>query len=600
MKTRPSSRLAPVRAARCALVLVATSALALGLAACTSDDGPGGEKTESPAAPELPKRLEKVWGISVAEYADIRQLRTGDALVVSYEDTLQVLGLADGKVRHDVALPDGLRVCRLSETSTADGLAAVGLGRGEGCREVAVLDTASGRLLWHHRVPGLAEGTYTSQVAIGDRVVTTQAFCGEVRRYDARTGRQLSVIFPRDRVCGHSADLTGQWVVGISDPESPGTPAGEGIIPPYDGVAHLEMYDADTGKRLWRRPVDRSGAELESVVSTEPLVLDTNLEGERLMHRYDSRTGERGVLVGRPLGSSGQYDDFTVVSQESDRLVGHPGAGGPTYAYDLRTGQQTDVLQFEGSSSPVGAPGGLLTGKALATTAGRPDGPTVLVNRVDPARPGRPETLGWIDREMLNTAVYDDLLVVAGNNDLIAYRLPAEGEFRPDLLAADTPGLDDDTRPFVAMDHPDMCTHVPTSALETLRMRADLPAPYNCLWSRNTDAGADAVLQVGAGFVTHPRAALTSLRAENVNVEDAERRAVRGLGDEAWVVTEKSESSASVYMGVAYENLVVWLSYRQHVFSDAARKQVPTAAEAEAALKEAARGMIAELDATAR
>lgn len=577
---------------------VAAVALMLGLAACTGDGrtATGGREDDSEGArtqpqgpassPQEPPLLEQKWSFpATGEVTD--QLRVGDDLVIAQQRSLTVAALDDGRVAHRIRLPRGQRLCEVSETST-DGLVAIAFGSAarartaqndaELCQRVGVVDTRTGKLRWHRSVPGYSDSD--AEVAIGDRVVTTKGDCGEVRRFDARSGEDLSVVIPEDDGCDNTAGLTGQWVVGVVGTD---TSAGAG---------HLEMYDADTGRRLWRRPVWAEGAELESVVTAEPLVLDIRGNGQRLMHRYDARTGERGVLVGRPLGSSGPSGDFIVLSHQDDRLVGVPSSSddATTYAMDTVSGEQTAAFIPSPPWGLVAARGGLLSFADVLDTSGRtPAGSTHLVNLIDPLEPDRPLTLGTLDLPSIEqAATYGDLLVVADER-VSAYRLPAEGAYRPDLLRANSletvAGKDSVPHPFAPEDHPDMCSHVPVTTLAPLRLRTDLPPPYDCTWR---SADGSAYLTVSSQFAVDANAPLSLGGSSGGD-------AVPGLGEEAWIDSRSSPSSLEMSLFVRYRNFVATFDYSFDGPGSPPGPGTPSAAEAEHALTQAARGMIAPL-----
>ncbi|WP_164519671.1 PQQ-binding-like beta-propeller repeat protein [Nocardioides ferulae] len=509
----PCSAVARHRSARrlLAIGLVALLATPL-LAACTGDDpDPDGAEAEGTAATApSPAPLEELWLSGRVSDATSLTLRPGPAdasILVLSDDRDRVVGLdaETGEQRWQwSSSPD--RVCQTSPRVNRAGVLAVLTDRGPGdCTQVVALDTTTGEETWRRRVPGRPPYLSASAVAVSRRTVLVEAFCDEVLRYAAGSGRSLDTLAPRDRKCAMESALGDGLVAVMNDPETASTPDdhGTGWIPATTDRVTRDLYDADTGRLLWRAPMSNAGGSIDQVVSTDPLVLVWTRRGQQVGQVFDRRGRPRAVVGLRMPGQTGglvavgEHDGVLAVQHTS--LVGSSAPrpyATTTYAYDVATGEELWRQEPE-----LGVPAGVVDGSVVFARVVQvldPDAATgrryeMWLTARDLAAPegaaGAVRTLGSVAvRGAASTVVglAGDALLLADDEGVHAVPVDGDGEERVYAAPADPRSVPEsewaegEVRPEDARD---VCRAVDRETLAGLGFRAlELPAPVDCSW----------------------------------------------------------------------------------------------------------------------
>lgn len=278
--------------------------------------------------------------------------QTDDTLVFGGSDArglsrLVAVERATGKEQWRLQLPE--TACGLSRQVNADGVAGLlirkieGDNRG-GCLIAAALDVSSGKLLWTKPVPPSPTGwAENMDVTVSEKTLSAAGLCGAFR-YRLDNGRPLPIVGDADGYTCHliKSDLPvkdvvvdGKLVVILSHNSWT-----------CDRTTTLEAYDADSGRRLWNRPVKECTDVAEGsarsvgimdggVVSVEPLVLDMRLRDVRGFRAVGGATGL--PLVGQPTeqdlaGRTDQRADVIGVVDETLLVSTRDGLS----AYDLK------------------------------------------------------------------------------------------------------------------------------------------------------------------------------------------------------------------------------------------------------------------------
>lgn len=451
----------------------------------------------------------------------------------NYDDReLTGVSLKDGTVVWHQ--PTG-EVCALSRVNDA-GLVAV--QSDQKCSTITVVDTTTGTVRWtgatrvRANIYPHAEGL---SIGLSDRTVTVST-CG-IERWSLATGRYLGRLEP-----GGGNDMT-KYCVGEG--------ATTGSLAIVAGKSGLTGYDPDTGTQIWtRRGAD---AAVHRIYAADPLVADVALGGVRAVRTIDPTTGAFGPVLGRPLSQIGESPGIVV--PQGDTVVGAydapTGAINGTYdetlrGWDATTGEERWASVDEGDDYLGASARGTFLGRTI-DNGDSGGGYGYWVRRSDPG--GKTfRTVGWIPDQVLNVIEVGDLLLTGGDygRPTVAYRLPsktddvspppskdgyehprwAKGDFRPD--------------PRV-----DPCTGVSPSTLKSLGFGrlANLPAPLGCIWSegpRQLQVTVD-VAQPGKGI-----SAADSAKGKLFALLGAyPYKRLRGIGDEAWVVSDRTVAAAS-------------------------------------------------------
>jgi outer membrane protein assembly factor BamB len=478
------------------LVTLVTAALLL--AGCTDTDesappatSTSGSTTPAGEAPELAAAWTAVGGTQAPAVA------TDDLLVFVDGDVVRTLDRATGE---QLSLFRGRQVGRLCSVSPqVSGGRVLGLlldtRTSAPCTVTAALDVRTGKLRWRRTLPSsdpdLAPGQPDRyhegrSVAVGDRTLLATTTCSEVRRLSIRDGRPLGVIAPRDQACRNGTVTDGTLVATLDyDPAPTEYPDdhGTGWAPAQDGPGAFVVYDADTGRRLWSHEVpDHTTAEMNDIVSSDPLLLTSAVHGRATTRFWDDR-GRPGAYVGRSTPfSPGEEPGLRVIGRSDDLLVvSYPEGSTPgLYAYDLTSGEQRWRL-----SPPVqaGAMAAVDGDRLLLAVPGELG--TDLLG-YDLADPGTPRLLGRAEGRAV--ALEGDLLLTGGDDlydggPLTAFPAP-EGDGVADYAppADDRSWAEDDVRPE---DVVNACAAVSPRTLRLAGLAwGDLPAPADCRWDR--------------------------------------------------------------------------------------------------------------------
>lgn len=488
----------------------------------------------------------------------------GDAVVVRSDTAYTAFDTASGEQRWRHPVDGG--VCA---ASTAPGDVAAYVS-GRRCTTLTTVDLTTGRALWERTIPQQDQGGVTLKVETGDRTVTLRGSCDQILRYSLEDGRGLGVLAPVDVVCGNETDTDGQLIAIWHDPEATDTPddQGTGWIPPYDDTAALEVWDADTGRLLWRREQTRRGGGLGQLVSSAPLVLDTISGGQELMRLFDERTGRPGPHVG--LRGSGRAT-FVEHGATDGVLVGT--YGGSTYghsttvAYDLTDGAEVWRRRAPDPRYPDQVLGVDDDGVLLGTVrTGVHDDESVRglwLTRLDLDDGESRGVVGWVPDAGAGAWPVGDLVVVAGEDGITAYEPP---EPDPDTEVPDAPAVDMDWADDDVRELPDLTPcQITRETLELMGFRTtDLPPPSSCSWHEDyqpdgVDRWLDATIDVAAPLAEQSASDMAAEQVDTWVQNASDPVEVAGLGDEAWVANNSLPDRSRVDAGLAVRvgNVVV-------------------------------------------
>ena len=471
-------------------------ACALVFAACSG--GGDGEEDAGPKPEPTPAALEPAWTATAPENqtgeGDLYVTRDDRVLYVRPESVAAYDG-GSGDREWQRRVPNA---CTISEPNDAGDIAVT---LGKKCRDVAVVDGRTGKQRWRTHIPPVSSRYDSGDVIarIGDRSVTVIQFCSQVTRLSLRDGKRLGILAPHDRACANEADSDGQLIALWHDPETDDTPDdhGTGWIPSWEGKAAFELYDADTGKRLWRRPVDREAGGLETgaVVNSDPVILALTDEHHATMRKYRRTSPKPGRYVGRQLPSTD--DAFQRLGVADNVMVGMytgssraNGDGQRVFAFDLESGRE---LWSRSYPNAVGAAVAGVDENGVVVTHGEADSDDegeitykTWVARWD-LRTGEDAGLvGRIDEtgESYGSSVWEvkDGVLYAAGADLRVYELPEPDPEQGLPVAADW--AEGDVRPDPLLE---ACAEIRPATLRKLGLRhsVELPAPANCTWEES-------------------------------------------------------------------------------------------------------------------
>ena len=575
----------------------------LALAAC-SDAEPAPRTGEAPSAEptaESPPRLEEEWRIRARVFAGSVQVRmTPDVLALVSEENLRGVDRRTGEERWTVRPPRDLnRICFTSEQISPDGLVGVLMaGRGRDCTVAGAVDLDRGKLLWTRTMPSAPPYHSGHGVTVGDTTLSAEMFCDEMRRFSLRDGKPLQTLAPRDRKCAMEAASNGELIAVLNDPATPRTPDdhGTGWIPAVGEPVGLELYDADSGRRLWRRAVSNEGASVDDVVSTEPTILTRTLRGHKLTQIYGP-DGRPGPYLGKQLPAFGS-DKLQVLGHPDGLLVATYPVGNPlggdhvVYGYDDRTDEERWRLPVAAGWRPVGADGtGVLMAGAGYTEDGQPE---QWLTRHDLDDPSEVETLGSVAGRGILAADGSTIYTVT-DNEILAYSLPASGpEGAPELTAAaGIEWAEDDVRPE---DAAGACDAVTPETLARLGFQSPgLPAPVDCRFAESFEPRhVHRELHVSVQVVPpnsaedQPATEAAEAAVTDVAVSMSPTPADRVLGDESWSSRERAGLGWTGSMVARWRNVIVTVTATQEVLLEDRRAFSVPARELQAAARVAA------------
>lgn len=474
----------------------ALSVLVLLFAAC-SVIGDGDDKGKQEQGKPFADPIDPVWEKEIGG-GFLEAVHTGgDRITLSSKRVVMGLDPATGAERFRTRVEH----CT-SSAPNVDG--DIALTQGRGCRAVALIDGATGERKWRTKIPPTSEyDAGGNTVTVGDRTVSVVQFCDQVTRLSLETGTKLGVIAPKDRLCANEVATDGDLIAVWRDAETGDTPDdhGTGWVAPHAGRAAYELYDADSGERLWRRIADREdgGLSEQAIVNAEPLYLALEENGRTETRRY-SRTGPRpGPFLGRGSARGGAFsplgvsDGVLVGSYESNG----PGGPGRYFAYDLETGDE--LWSRVHSGAPATKPD-----RSPAVLAGVDGGGVVLAHRhTDIDGEDGPTNQWWFTRWDLRTgedagvagwvADTENSLeiwqVAAGqvlgrSNDVVqAFRLPESEQGTALPWSSEKGWGDDEVRPGPGADP---CMAVSAESLRAVGLRAGRPVPADCFWKESS------------------------------------------------------------------------------------------------------------------
>lgn len=439
--------------------LAAILTLAVLAAGCSGGDDPdpkGAANAESSSGGGATSSdLDEAWQVSHDWYDD-KAADGGPWVLVWQTDDMLVFGdrrdaelgrligveRATGKEQWRLQLPDA--TCGVSSRVNADGVAGLlirkieGEDRG-GCVIAAALDVRSGKLLWKKPIPPSPTGwTENMDVTVSDKTLSAAGYCGAIR-YRIADGRPLPIVGdPNAYTCRlEKSDLPdkdvvvdGSLVVSLSHNSWT-----------CDGTNTLEAYDADSGRRLWRRPVKGcAGVTADSargvgllgdgIVSAEPLVLDMRVRDVRGFRAVDG--SGRLPLIGQPTEQDlvGRDDRPTdVLGVVDETLIASTKDG--LSAYDLKTEEgmpASDLLWARPLTATEGVLGATTNGVLTLEETGQGEAFQQWLTTSGVRDGTRAERLGTVpEADGTRPAHYlsGDLLITVTDTALRALRIPA-------------------------------------------------------------------------------------------------------------------------------------------------------------------------------
>lgn len=458
--------------------------------------------------------------------------------------------------------------------ATRQGSGVVVMQTGRKCVDVQAVDLRTGKVRWTSTIqhpPKYLPGGHL--VGVGRRVATVKTDCGAMERFDLASGRHLGAIGLNSVDCTLTTATDGRHIVVADRLPGPGEPA-------------LMEYDADTGRRVWARRATDAYTQLVGLVSSDPLVLDIEVDHHRLLRRYDAQGRPRAIL-GRQLPAD-TLPHVTAYGVRGGVLVGQYDSTlqqplGPVYGWDLATGR-TDWTFADDGYLAIGIDGGGFLASSYAATGPRAGGKATADTWIGERGPGSGDALapvGWIagEHRTSGSAVVGDLLLIGHGGKVTAYRLSkaSDGEMPTPLTKAEP------AKGWAAGDaHPkpgvDPCAAVSVSTLRELGFRDQLhlPTPIDCDWLDYgpKDTNDEVSLRVEADVSTPDELGTTSAdeAARSWIEEEAKSRrgnwdsvledtpkpvAVNGVGDEAWAANAGSVDSGTSFLLVRSHNVVV-------------------------------------------
>lgn len=560
------------------------------LAACSSDgpaDPPESGGTRAAERPQ-PVQLTPDWSVATPAggLGGLSPVADGSVLL----DGRRVVRLApDGTQRWE------RRIGKTCATSEPNERGDVAFSAGPKCRSVSVVDGRTGEVRWTVRIP-LVSARYDSgrmQVTIGERAVTLVQFCGQVTRLAVADGRRLGILSPHDRKCANEADSDGRLIAVWQDPEDADTPDdhGTGWVRQTPGTGSFALYDADSGRQLWRRKADRQTSSLRAgaVVSAKPLVLALEDRGHTTLRRYTRHDATPGPAIGRQVpGSTGSFTSLGIADGVLVGTFADNALTGLTlvHAFDLTTGAELwrrDLLPSRGAQISVA---GVDEDGVLVSSTTRGDETRTWLLRWDLRTGEDAGVLGVLPDAQSAVALDEDAVFLRSERALSQVSLvPADPEVSlPRDEGADEGWADDDVREVAD------CAAVSDDSLRLLGLRvsADLPIPADCVW-RETAEPRDAPRVLSVNVTVAAPTGLGDHRTSAVDVaketlaqllegqsarttgDDTELalsapQPLAGLGDEAYAVAgarlNGSHGAATGgYLGVRVRNVVVEVRY---------------------------------------
>lgn len=376
---------------------LATVVAVLMAAGCGDDGGKGGdagdgaaelaEQWRTPAVAHQPKHvwLPPLW---VA----------GDVVVGISTEGVTGYNAATGTPAWNLTAPEGAdKPCAASPTVNGAGIGAVlfgpsgGRGGEEACSVLAVVDTASGKLLWSQDLT-TGDRAYPSAdvipVSVGEKTVTVELIEDGLHRFSL-DGKELPT--PKVTVGKQCDDFYVHWrhsaryLVAVVD------------CPKLtDAQNHLAAYDAASGEQLWTMAdfTDEDRPARVEILTDQPLTIATQ---ERLVS-----FGEGGkVLTDLPLDRPDGHlhldpGDFAI--RDSVLVTSYDSAANDFVGIDLTTGAELWKQEFSFAPHPL-APGSGAGGELVALQDGVLQGKNAMREYLalwDARKGGEPPTQGML------------------------------------------------------------------------------------------------------------------------------------------------------------------------------------------------------------
>ncbi|MBS44436.1 MAG: hypothetical protein CMH83_14990 [Nocardioides sp.] len=544
---RPAVAALPVLAGLVALLLVvAVAAVVL----VRSPDEPSPDVAVPPvAAPPTPvdaPSLGAVWEVGASATTRpvvLPELSAPDTTVLADGDDLWAVADASGETRWRASAGTP---CDLAARGPGGDLAVVVTASSRRpCGALALVDGDDGTVRWTRRVPEL--DVVSQQLAVGSTSVTWLHDAEGQRRFALDDGADLP-----DLDLGEASAALSSTVAVVAT----GSPVTDG----------MRVLDVDTGETIAEPDVRgaTAGVVIEAVVSTDPLVVDAQVQGHRAAWPVDLAAGTLddplGPQVDEPVGEDRltaltTYDDVVVVRRTGQAPL--------TYAADATTGDPLWELPADAPLTVLGSDDAGLVGLAPQPgPAPEQAAAPVLVVRTDPRDLADAAVLGTIDGgpgAVPTVHLGDGVLVVPGDGVLRGYRVPGPDEAVPDAVLppldvayetgpSESAATEAETYAYRAEDVPAAEVALCALSPETLRAVgwgdwADLPRSADCRWTHRerrwqmtVDAQVTAVRPYVAGTdppqgrVPHHEAAALLAADRPAYAAD-----VPGLADGAWL-----------------------------------------------------------------
>ncbi|MEO3751086.1 PQQ-binding-like beta-propeller repeat protein [Streptomyces sp. B6B3] len=351
--------------ATAALAVVAVAAAAGG---CTGGDGGGGEPTPDGATYPPADALERLWAVPGGD-TGVAGWSTPDTFATAVlPGTLRGYDPETGAERWRLALPEGsTEICAMSEEPNAAGIVAVVFrtpvaegefddGFGGSCSTVGAVSLDDGDLLWSESLVDRVEYAAEPEVALGESVLTYAAPYGEVFRFRAADGEELSAATspgPRTAVLGERRHV---------------------LLDQSGEEDWLRVRDAETDELLWERPAGENEGEPLQIVADDPdvpLLVLFDDGGQATLRAYDD-TGEPRYELGPDDAGAPATENAWVPFRgplvEDGVLVTGYADDPRLHAHDLTTGEELWSTPLEG-----GRPFAIQDGRLLVSVPEHPD-----------------------------------------------------------------------------------------------------------------------------------------------------------------------------------------------------------------------------------
>ncbi|GAA4823399.1 hypothetical protein GCM10025786_34360 [Nocardioides caeni] len=461
---------------------------------------------------------------------------TDDSLIVLSSDLrgartmLRGLDRANGTTRWSAVVPGGW--CTSSDEVGPDGTVAIRLrssGTALSCDRLVAIDSTTGEVRWSVDLAIPGDRLDQPRVSVGE-VVITSGNCGQVLRFDLGDGSAL----PASTGLRESRDA-------ILDQCGKGG-FGDGVM--TRRTARGTALLTDSGTPIWQT---RRAIQTADIVSADPLVLEVEEGGSRLLRRYDE--GRPGPAIGYELGYT---RGFRPIAHDEHTLVGTYDDAEIIEAFDLDTGEllwARDSDRFTSGRRLLGVHDSqLVWGQGVNSLEEEENYPHddmwVSVSSLRDPDAGR--TLGAVRRSSyLSTSdlwTVSGGLLITGGSRLTAWSLDEVPEDAPDEILtvprshlagpdSDVPWSDAEVSDGAAIR---ACTRVSDESLRLLGLDPEAPAPADCSWRSGGAQETSLRIELSLTEPTADRSG-ADVAAERLSDlgDQFDTRPVHGLGQEA-------------------------------------------------------------------